>query len=129
MEYIVLSHLSGSKANQEERFPLNQFEEIIIGRAASANVSFDDATESMVGRQHARITRNIALPSLFFITDLDSRNGTFVNQRRITGTSALKTGDVVQCGIGGPIFRFRFEPEIDQTAETVASWPTIDGLE
>jgi FHA domain len=129
MEYIALSHLSGSKANQEEKFSLDKFEELILGRDPSATVSFNEVTESMVGRHHARITRNIALPSLFFITDLNSRNGTFVNQQRITGTVALKTGDTVQCGLGGPILRFRFEPETDQVGGTPASWPTLDALE
>jgi pSer/pThr/pTyr-binding forkhead associated (FHA) protein len=129
MEYIALSHLSGSKANQEERFPLDQFNEIILGRDPAATVSFHEITEAMVGRHHARITRNLALPSLFFITDLNSRNGTFVNQQRITGTVKLQTGDVVQCGLGGPIFRFSFEPEPDQAGGTLASWPTLDALE
>jgi hypothetical protein len=129
MEYIVINHLSGSKANQEDRFPLEQFNEIILGRDPSASVSFSEVTEAMVGRHHARITRNLALPSLFFITDLNSRNGTFINQQRITGTVALKTGDVVQCGLGGPIFRFRFEPETDFDGGTMASWPTLDSLE
>jgi pSer/pThr/pTyr-binding forkhead associated (FHA) protein len=129
MEYIVLNHLSGSKANQEERFPLDQFKEIIIGRDSSATVSFNEVTGAMVGRNHARITRNLAIPSLFFITDLNSRNGTFVNQQRISGTVALKTGDVIQCGIGGPIFRFNFEVETDSDGGTLASWPTLDALE
>src|SRR5262249_12674002 len=111
MEYIVLNHLSGSKANQEDRFPLDQFKEIILGRDPSATVSFNEVAEAMVGRSHARITRNIALPSLFFITDLNSRNGTFVNQQRITGAVGIKTGDIIQCGVGGPIFRFKIETE------------------
>jgi pSer/pThr/pTyr-binding forkhead associated (FHA) protein len=129
MEYIVLNHLSGSKANQEERFPLDQFKEIIVGRDQSATVSFNEVAEAMVGRNHARITQNLAIPSLFFITDLNSRNGTFVNQQRISGTVALKTGDVVQCGLGGPIFRFNFEEETDSDVGTLASWPTLDALE
>ena len=129
MEYIVLNHLSGSKANQEERFPLDRFNELILGRDPSSTVSFNEETEAMVGRHHARITRNLALPSLFFITDLNSRNGTFVNQQRITGTVALKTGDVVQCGLGGPVFRFKFEPETEPIGVTPAPRQTIDALE
>jgi pSer/pThr/pTyr-binding forkhead associated (FHA) protein len=129
MEYIVLSHLSGTKANQEEKFPLEQFKEIIVGRDPSATVSFNEVSEAMVGRNHARITQNLALPSLFFITDLNSRNGTFVNQQRISGTVPLKTGDVVQCGLGGPIFRFKFETGKDSDGATLASWPTLDALE
>src|SRR5262245_51764824 len=121
MERIVLKHLNGSKTGQEEQFPLSEFKEIILGRDQSSSVRFNDESEAMVGRQHARITRNIALPSQFFITDLNSRNGTFVNGRRIVGRVGLKSGDVVQCGAGGPEFRFMLEPETSPlTAETAA---------
>ncbi len=111
MERIVLRHLSGSRANQADLFPLSQFKEIILGRDPSSTVRFSDEAEVMVGRHHARITRNPALPSLFLITDLKSRNGTFVNQARIFGTASLKPGDVVQCGTGGPEFQFTVELE------------------
>src|SRR5262249_30838992 len=113
-ERIVLTHLGGSRANKEEKFPLSEFKEIILGRDSSSTVKFDDDTETMVGRQHARITRNIAFPSQFFITDLNSRNGTFVNGQRIVGTVNLKPGDVVKCGSNGPEFLFRIEPETEQ---------------
>ncbi|HKQ72526.1 MAG TPA: FHA domain-containing protein [Blastocatellia bacterium] len=128
MERIVLKHLNGSKTDQEERFPLSEFKEIILGRDPSSTVRFSDESENMVGRQHARVTRNIALPSQFFITDLNSRNGTFVNGRRIVGRVDLKPGDVVQCGVGGPQLRFMIEPETSPlTAEMAA--PTADLLE
>ncbi len=115
MKRIVVRHLSGSKANQEDTFPLEQFKEITLGRDPSSSVKFSQEAEGMVGRRHARITRNPALTSLFLITDLGSRNGTFVNGQRIFGTASLKPGDVVQCGTGGPEFRFDVEPETDSS--------------
>ncbi|MGH9935810.1 MAG: FHA domain-containing protein, partial [Blastocatellia bacterium] len=126
MERIALVHLSGSKADQEDRFPLDRFKEITLGRDPASSVRFSEETEVMVGRQHARITRNPALPSMFFITDLDSRNGTFVNQQRISGAAVLKPGDVVQCGIGGPEFRFDVEPETDQLKADPPPRPTLE---
>ncbi len=126
MEYIVLRHISGSKATQEDKFSLSQFKEIILGRDISSTVSFDENTEAMVGRQHARITRNPALPYLFLITDLDSRNGTFVNQQRISGTVSLKPGDVVQCGNGGPVFMFYVEPETEMLGKALSPKPTLN---
>jgi hypothetical protein len=74
-------------------------------------VRFSDETDAIVGRRHAKITRNPALTSFFFITDLDSRNGTFVNNQRVMGAITLNPGDVVQCGAGGPEFRFDVESE------------------
>jgi len=129
MERIVLRHLSGSKANQEDRFPLDRFREITLGREPSSSVRFSEETEVMVGRQHARIMRNPALPSMFFITDLGSRNGTFVNQQRIFDTATLKPGDVVQCGFDGPEFRFDVEPETDRLNAGAPPRPTANLLE
>ncbi len=128
MERIVLAYLSGSKANQEEKFPLRDFKEITLGRDPSSTVRFSEEAGTVVSRQHARITRNIALPSQFFITDLDSRNGTFINGQRIVGTVIIKPGDVVQCGAGGPEFRFSVEPETSPlTAETPAPTASLFG--
>jgi hypothetical protein len=120
MERIVIAHLGGPKANQEEKFPLSDFKEITIGRDPSSSVRYGEDPKTVVSRQHVRITRNIALPSQFFITDLDSRNGTFVNGQRIVGTISLKPGDVVQCGVGGPEFRFIIEPETGQAPAPTA---------
>jgi hypothetical protein len=120
MERIVLRHLSGSKANQEDLVPLSQFNAIILGRDLSSTIRFSEEAETIVGRQHARISRNPALPSLFLITDLNSRNGTFINGQRISGTVPLKQGDVVQCGLGGPEFRFDVEPATDPLGQELS---------
>jgi sugar lactone lactonase YvrE len=128
MERIVLRHLNGSKADHEDRFLLSEFKEIVFGRDPSSTVKFGE-TDTMVGRQHARITRNIAFPSRFFIIDLDSRNGTFVNGRRIVGRANLQSGDVVQFGAGGPEFRFNVEPETEAAAAGPQPAPTANLLE
>jgi pSer/pThr/pTyr-binding forkhead associated (FHA) protein len=127
MEGIILTHLSGSKANQEDVFPLSQLEDIIIGRDPWSHVLFDES-ETMVGRQHAKISRHPDDPSQFFITDQNSRNGTYVNQLRIFGMARLKPGDVVQCGFGGPEFRFSVEPETDRLNAPYTPAPTVNLL-
>jgi len=110
MERIVLKHLSGSKANQVEEFPLNHVKELVLGRDPSATVKYDPDRDDLVGRQHARIAQDPADPSQFTVTDLNSRNGTFVNRQRLTGTTRINPGDVVQLGPGGPEFVFEIEP-------------------
>lgn len=110
MERIVLKHLSGSKANQVEEFPLNHVKELILGRDPSATVKYDPDRDDLVGRQHAKIAQDPNDPSQFIVSDLNSRNGTFVNRQRIVGTTRVNPGDVVQLGPGGPEFLFDIEP-------------------
>jgi serine protease Do len=110
MERIVLRHLSGSKANQVEEFPLAHFRELIFGRDPSASVKYDPNRDDLVGRQHAKIIQDPAAPNQFVITDLNSRNGTFVNRQRIGGSVRISPGDTVQFGAGGPEFQFDVEP-------------------
>ena len=110
MERIVLRHLSGSKANKVEEFPLSHFRELIFGRDPSASVKYDPNRDDLVGRQHAKIVQDQNDPNQFIITDLNSRNGTFVNRQRIVGSVRIGPGDTVQFGAGGPEFQFDLEP-------------------
>ncbi|MET0647712.1 MAG: trypsin-like peptidase domain-containing protein [Pyrinomonadaceae bacterium] len=133
MERIVLKHLSGSKANQVEEFPLNHVKELILGRDPSSTVKYDPDRDDLVGRQHAKITQDPNDPSQFIVTDMNSRNGTFVNRQRITGTVRVNPGDVVQLGPGGPEFVFEIEPrpagstKATRVASTGPMAPTMPG--
>ena len=127
MERIVLKHLSGSKANQVEEFPLAHVKELILGRDPSSTVKYDPDRDDLVGRQHAKITQDPNDPSQFIVSDLNSRNGTFLNRQRITGTVRVNPGDVVQLGPGGPEFVFEVEPRpasATKATRVVQSGPT-----
>lgn len=86
-------------------------EEVIMGRALEADVRVND---TQVSRQHARIS---AAPSEskvameYVLHDLDSRNGTFLNGRRIR-REKLENGDKIT--IGETILRFDLLDEIDR---------------
>jgi diguanylate cyclase (GGDEF)-like protein len=86
-------------------------EEVILGRALEADVRIND---SQVSRQHARIS---ATPSEsrvamdYVLHDLDSRNGTFVNGRRVK-REMLENGDKIT--VGETILRFDLLDEIDR---------------
>ncbi|HEY0930146.1 MAG TPA: trypsin-like peptidase domain-containing protein [Gemmatimonas sp.] len=110
MERVVLRHLKGSKASQLEEFPLEQFAELTIGRDPSAGIRFDPDKDDLVGRQHARIARDPKDPYRFTLTDLNSRNGTFLNKLRVVGDRPLQPGDVIQLGAGGPELQFDIDP-------------------
>jgi serine phosphatase RsbU (regulator of sigma subunit) len=59
----------------------------ILGRHPDCNIVLDAAS---VSRQHAQIVRE---NGQYFIEDLHSRNGTFVNGRSITARTPLEDGD------------------------------------
>ncbi|MFH1226648.1 MAG: FHA domain-containing protein [Planctomycetota bacterium] len=66
-------------------------EEAIIGREPANNVYIDDPRAS---RQHSRITKQ---PDGYYISDLNSRNGTLVNGEKIA-TRKLKDNDRIVIG-------------------------------
>ncbi|MGH2699648.1 MAG: FHA domain-containing protein FhaB/FipA [Actinomycetota bacterium] len=67
-------------------------EELTIGRAEKCHIVVDDTYVSQV---HARIYAN---GDAYFVEDLGSTNGTYVNRRRITSPAELSRGDRVKIG-------------------------------
>jgi S1-C subfamily serine protease len=121
MQRIVIRHVSGSKANQVEEFPVNHFNEIILGRDATATVRYDPEKDDLVSTRHAKISADPNDGSQFILEDLNSRNGTYVNKQRIVGTARLAPGDQVQLGPGGPEFKFDLEPRPMSTVKSTRS--------
>jgi hypothetical protein len=64
---------------------------LIVGRLPCCNVAIPLPT---VSAHHCRLYQ---VKSCWYIEDLDSRNGTFVNQKRI-GTRRLRVGDRISIG-------------------------------
>ncbi len=92
----TLTMTSGPTAGQ--RFNLSR-PLMILGRHPDCDVVLDAGA---VSRQHAQIVQE---NDEFFIEDLNSRNGTFVNNQAIQGRKTLLDGDVVRiCDLA---FRFR----------------------
>ena len=108
MERIVIKHLNGARANQEESFALNQFLALTIGRDPSSTVKFDPSDEA-VSRNHARIERG-ADAGKFRLIDNHSTNGVFINGGKIAGGADIHHGDVVRLGPEGPEFLFSLDP-------------------
>lgn len=86
---------------RDMRFPL-RLGETLLGRSPYCSIVLNDG---LVSRQHAaiRVTRDSVL-----VEDLGSRNGTWVNQKRISGPHVLSPGDRID--IGG----HALEVELDQ---------------
>lgn len=70
----------------------------LIGRSPDASIRLMDGG---VSRQHATIRRD---GTLFWISDLGSANGSFVNDVAVTTARALRHGDRVQFGTSSFVF-------------------------
>ena len=85
--------------NEMTRFPVGR-KAITIGRSSTCDVAVADSKAS---RQHARVEGDTT--GNYFITDLDSTNGTWVNGGDVKYRQRLTPGDIIQVGTR----RFRFE--------------------
>ena len=79
--------------------------EILLGRSATCTVPLRTVADTVVSKRHAAVAFDEAGAAT--ITDLDSRNGTFVNGQRVRGPAMLKLGDRVMLGWHGPLFEVR----------------------
>src|SRR5262245_41608130 len=98
--YPLLEIVHGPK--QGVWFSVAHQRELTLGRAASNNIVLED---NSVSRSHAVFQ---ASPSGFTVRDIGSRNGTFINGKKIQGEVPLKHLDAVKVGIY--TLRFLEEP-------------------
>ena len=75
-----------------------------IGRHPLSDVRFDTERDLDVSTRHAAVVRR---GDAYIVQDLNSKNGTFVNGKQITGDTPLADGDVVGFGKDGPALEFR----------------------
>jgi serine protease Do len=110
-ERIIIRRLNAGKPSGNWEFPVLGNRELLIGRDEGCKIRFDENTDDLVSRRHARINVENSDPVEASITDLDSSNGTFVNRQRVFNSTRLSAGDIVQLGAGGPEFQYDFEPK------------------
>jgi S1-C subfamily serine protease len=92
--------LSGARAGQVEAFRKGY---IGVGRHPLSDVRFDAERDLDVSSRHAALVRK---PEGFLLQDLGSRNGTFVNGKRISADTLLHDGDIIGFGPNGPALEF-----------------------
>jgi len=81
---------------------------VTIGRSPSNDLVMSQHT---VSRKHAVISRD---GDRYFVTDVGSRNGTYVNQRKISGSVPIAAGDHIWFG---PEVQFVFITNADKNTE------------
>ncbi len=107
---ILIRHMDGTKAGQVDKFTSAPDFEIRIGRGQSNNIAYELSDDS-ISREHCRIKVNPLLPDTYEITDLQSKNGTFVNGKAITEKTTLFANDIIRLGKEGPSLEFDLDPK------------------
>jgi pSer/pThr/pTyr-binding forkhead associated (FHA) protein len=92
---LVLLGGEGRRGRKEWRI----VEELVIGRAPECAVCLEDEFASNL---HARV---YALQGRYYVEDLGSTNGTYVNGRRINYPIELRVGDRIK--VGRTLMEFR----------------------
>ncbi|HEX7008736.1 MAG TPA: ATPase, T2SS/T4P/T4SS family [Phycisphaeraceae bacterium] len=86
-----MAHLEIHQPGGARRFPLGQ-DKVTIGRHSQNALCLDDP---QVSRVHCQIEPT---PEGYVLRDLNSRNGTSVNQQRVSEVVTLRPGDVITVG-------------------------------
>ena len=119
----VLRVVSGESVGKQ--FPIIA-ERTILGRHPTCQIVLNS---NVVSRQHAQVLES---HGTFYIEDLRSRNGTFVNERKIVGRTELSDGDQIRlCDVVMTFVTFpsvaQFSPVPQQRVPRVDS-DTIDAM-
>ncbi|MBD2504465.1 PrsW family glutamic-type intramembrane protease [Anabaena azotica] len=116
--FLRLVSGNGAAFGSESRYSLTS-KEVVIGRDPSCQVVLDAMMYRMVSRRHA-VVRPVAssVDGTFswVLCDLNSANGTYLNDQRLYGCQELHAGDRISLGADGPQFLFEY---------AVAPQPTI----
>lgn len=96
---LQIEVLSGGPAGSTFRFGP---EPVAVGRGTDAGLRFDPDHDLTVSARHALLYIE---GGRWWIRDLASRNGTYLNGRRIAEATALSDGDRIAFGGGGPEVR------------------------
>jgi membrane-bound lytic murein transglycosylase D len=116
---IRLKIVSGSRSGTTLSFGR---EPIRVGRSVNAELRFHDAQDTVVSGHHAQI---VFERGAYQLLDLGSRNGTWLNGRKLAGKQALRTGDRIGFGHpGGPVA----EVEIDHKALDAQATATAEQM-
>ncbi|MBD2328268.1 PrsW family glutamic-type intramembrane protease [Alkalinema sp. FACHB-956] len=104
-------HATGAHQERQPLYPIDSAESITIGRDPRCQIVIDSSLYGTVSRYHAEIRPTAAEPGVvpsWWICDLNSSNGTYVNGHRVVGCQTLHPGDRIILGQQGPEFRFEY---------------------
>lgn len=93
---LQLGILSGARAGESLHFTQSS---ISVGRHPQVDLRFDPAQDRAVSARHALLFLE---NGSWYLRDLGSRNGTYLNDRQVQQDERLRSGDRITFGIKGP---------------------------
>ena len=118
----MASILVVSGPHEGEYYPLGR-RIVEIGRDEACPIQIVDETAS---RRHAQI-RYDGAAEIFHALDLESANGMFINDRKVTSETPLADGDVIRIGVSELLFSSLDFPDGVAAFEHVRQHPRQDG--
>jgi RsiW-degrading membrane proteinase PrsW (M82 family) len=125
VDFIVMASLrqvgKDDGHSAQSVYTLVQSQSVTLGRDLDCQISVDPLVYTAVSRRHAEIrpvtttSGNLEASALWWVCDLNSSNGTFVNGQRLVGCQVLRDGDRIVLGQQGPTFHF------EQTQQAIAT--------
>lgn len=110
------------KGNKQRQTIHLRRRETLIGRRQDASLRIPSAE---VSRQHCRVL--IMDDGYLIVEDLDSANGTFVNDARVTGREVLRPGDVLRVGPATFVVEYQLtQRAIDRLLEGIPGEEVVD---
>ena len=111
MDLIVVASLRQIESGDHPTpfvYPLVPGRSAAIGRDLDCEISVDPLVYGAVSRRHAEIrpVTTLGMEARWWVCDLNSSNGTFVNGQRLVGCQVLQNGDRIVLGQNGPEYRF-----------------------
>lgn len=115
-----LVHIYPTGPNMGCRYPLGQ-RPLLLGRGEDCDITLHDHS---VSRRHAKIEPT---PGGYYVSDLQSTNGTFVNDKQIDTACLLQDGDYLR--VGNCIYRYLAGGNIEaEYHEEIYRLTILDGL-
>ena len=97
-------------ASRRSVYPLIPYQMVSIGRDPLCELSIDAIRYTTVSRRHAEIrpvtTVDADMGARWWLCDLNSSNGTFINEQKLVGCQVLQPGDRIVLGQQGPEYVF-----------------------
>ena len=96
--YLVEVTLFTLNSLEDEYVYIVRETEEVLGRHVSCGISKYLSTKGLISRNHAKLTVE---DDILYVEDLDSRNGTYVNGKKIKKKTKLNLGDSLSLGVAG----------------------------